>query len=125
MDSLGVLDFEWLWAILDPEADSESGASLADQFVELCTSWVGISIDTMAKSEGKAVEDYDMTDKKNVTNVKILSYALLHSNMYPATFLSGAFGFWSFIFFLITPDSYADENGLAKSGWPEIIARTV
>ena len=78
-DSLGWFDFSALWAIIDPEAGTDN--SLADQWVELNTSWVGICIDTLAKAAGQEVSDFDLTDKDNMTNLKILSYPMLHSNM--------------------------------------------
>jgi len=48
LEAFGILEFPWLWDILDPDAGTEN--SLADQWVELNTSWVGIAIDTVAKS---------------------------------------------------------------------------
>ena len=48
LEAVGVLEFPWLWAIIDPNAGTDN--TLADQWVELNTSWVGIAIDTVAKS---------------------------------------------------------------------------
>merc|ERR1719329_1184906 len=48
LEAFGILEFPWLWEILDPNAGTDN--TLADQWVELNTSWVGIAIDTVAKS---------------------------------------------------------------------------
>lgn len=64
LDAVGILDFAWLWAIIDPDAGKDN--DLADQWVELNTSWVGIAIDTVAKADGQDVKDFDITDKKNL-----------------------------------------------------------
>ena len=58
-------------------------------------------------------------------NVKIVSYPLLHANMMPAQLIAGITGLNTAIVTLLFEDAYKDEAGNAKTGWPEIIARTV
>ena len=50
LEAFGIADFGFLWDIIDPNAEGEG--SLADMFVELCTFWVGVSIETLAKVAG-------------------------------------------------------------------------
>ena len=124
LEAVGVLEFPWLWAIIDPNAGTDN--TLADQWVELNTSWVGIAIDTVAKSQGQDVADFDLKDGKNMQNVKFVSYPLLHSNMMPSLLIGQVTGPLTILLTtLFAGDIYKDEAGNAKEGWPEIIARTV
>lgn len=50
LEAFGIADFKFLWDIIDPNAEGEG--SLADMIVELCTFWVGVSIETLAKVAG-------------------------------------------------------------------------
>lgn len=122
VDGIGILDFQWVWDILDPDQGKEGDT--ADKWVELNTSWVGIAMDTLAKAKGPG-GTFDYTDKKDMESLMLLSYPLLHANMWPSTTLEAATFFYTIIGSLIAPGAYADENGMVRDGWPSIMARTV
>ena len=72
---------------------------------------VAISIDTLAKASGVETDDFDLSDKENMNNLKLLSYPLLHANMMPSTSLGINTGLYTILTWLIFPEAYADENG--------------
>lgn len=121
-DYYGYLEMDWLWNIIDPDRGDEIDGT--DRWVQMNTSLVGIAIFTLAKAQGINAVDFDLTDSKNMTDLIILSYPLIYDNMIPSITLAQLVGFQQMIWYYIFPDAYADDKGLPRKGWAEILART-